>query len=197
MSETKYPLCWPHGKPRTPKIKQKHSAFKGTTDKNRRELFDEIGRLGGSSVILSTNIKLRQDGFPYASQRAPDDVGVALYFDYNNSKMCFACDKWNRIADNIKSITKTINAIRGIERWGSSDMMQQAFTGFEALPNPAQNVNKEWWDVLECRRDASVRVIEANYKRLRFDKHPDRGGSAQEFIQVQDAYKVAMNESSS
>jgi hypothetical protein len=31
--------------------------------------------------------------------------------------MCFACDRWDSVGDNVYAITKTIKALRGIERW--------------------------------------------------------------------------------
>lgn len=192
----KYPLCWPHGKPRTPEHKRKQSSFTGSQDKNQRELMAEIKRLGGRNIILSTNIKLRQDGYPYASQRAPSDIGVAVYFDYRAKPMCFACDKWKLLQDNIKSITKTIAAIRGIERWGSSEMMQQAFTGFEALPPPLPSlkVNVPWWEVLGCGKRATQTEIKKAYLYKRFRAHPDNGGSDEQFIAVTGAYEQAINE---
>lgn len=48
--------------------------------------------------------------------------------------MCFACEKWQDVYGNIYAIGKTIEALRGIERWGTGDMVEQAFTGFVALP---------------------------------------------------------------
>jgi hypothetical protein len=53
--------------------------------------------------------------------RARDDVGVAVYFSYRNQQRCFACDRWNRIQDNMQAISKTIEALRGIERWATGD----------------------------------------------------------------------------
>jgi hypothetical protein len=49
--------------------------------------------------------------------------------------MCFACDRWDSVADNVQAIRKTIEALRGIERWGTGDMVQRAFAGFVALPS--------------------------------------------------------------
>jgi hypothetical protein len=72
-------------------------------------------------------VQLRQDGLPYANRRAPSDTGAAVYFSYKGRQMCFACDKWQDVYDNIYAISKTIEALRGIERWGAGDMVEQAF----------------------------------------------------------------------
>lgn len=79
---------------------------------------------------------MRQDGFPYPKQALPADKGVAIYFTLNSRQMCFACDRWDKVQDNIYAIAMTIEALRGIERWGSGSMVEQAFTGFVALPAP-------------------------------------------------------------
>jgi hypothetical protein len=50
--------------------------------------------------------------------------------------MCFACDKWDQVHDNIYAVGNTIEALHGIERWGTDDTVEQAFTGFAALPSP-------------------------------------------------------------
>ena len=68
--------------------------------------------------------------------------------------MCFACDKWRDVYDNIYAIGKTIEALRGIERWGTGDMVEQAFTGFVALPSP-----KSPWEILGVPSRATARDV--------------------------------------
>lgn len=89
----------------------------------RDELVWEIERLGGRATIISSNIPLRQDGLPYASAKEPDEPGVAVYFSYRDAPRCFACDQWDRVRDNLQATRKTIEALRGIARWGSGDMI--------------------------------------------------------------------------
>ena len=127
-----YPLSWPVGVPRTRHPAQ--SAFgEVTIHRATQELLWEIERMGGRLPVVSTNLELRNDGLPYSKQRPIADHGVAVYFTRKGHQMVFACDRWNRIEHNMRAITKTIEAMRGIERWGSSDLMERAFAGFEAL----------------------------------------------------------------
>src|SRR5690606_15253619 len=73
------------------------------------------------------------------------------------------------------AIGKTIEALRGIARWGMGDMMERAFQGFEALPDPEQ-----WWHTLGYLSPADVvsaEDIETRYRKLAAQRHPDRGGS--------------------
>lgn len=165
-----YPLHWPHGWPRT-KSPQR-ARFDGTFAKIRSELFAEIERLGGQYIVLSTNIPLKRDGMPYAGQKEPTDTGVAVYFERRGRQMVFACDKWQTVQDNMRAVQKTIDAIRGIERWGASEMMERAFQAFEALPPP-----RSCWDILGVRPGTPREEVEAAYRAKAKHAHPDTGGS--------------------
>lgn len=75
----------------------------------------------------------------------------------------------------MQAIAKTIEALRGIARWGTGDMLEAAFTGFMALPAPG--AESEWWEVLGVARNCTRDDISAAYRRLASINHPDRGGS--------------------
>jgi hypothetical protein len=169
-----YPLTWPDGWKRVPYRTRSRFEVSGF-GKARDFLMAEIRRMGGTSVILSTNIALRNDGLPYANSREPQDPGVAVYFRYGKAReMCFACDAYKTVRENAYAIGKTIEALRGIERWGASDMMERAFRGFAALAATSQ---EDWWDVLECLPTADVDTINAQYRVRARSEHPDAGGS--------------------
>lgn len=186
--DQRYPLCWPPGWPRTPSYARTWSPFKNmTTDKCFRELMDELGRLGARKVIISSNLKLRQDGMPYSQQPRHNDEGIAVYFTRKGVAMSLACDKFLKREENMRAIAKTIDAIRGIERWGSSDMMERAFTGFAQLAAPVDV--RQWWQVLGVAENAPTADVELAYRRLRSQHHPDRGGNPAEFNAVQMAYE--------
>ena len=168
-----FPLHWPDHRPRT-KYRESSRFRIGSFAVVRDKLFHELELLGAKSVVLSTNIPLRQDGLPYANFKTPTDPGVAVYFLYKKKQMCFACDRWEKIEENIQAIHHTINALRGISRWGSGDMLEAAFTGFQAIAAPSE---RKWWDILQVRQDTPIEIIEGNYKTLARQRHPDNGGS--------------------
>jgi hypothetical protein len=186
-----YPLQYPANKPRTPNHKRIRSRFgKLTNDKAQRELNNCLLRLNAKSIVISTNMPLRKDGGFYSSAREPDDPGVAVYFIYKNSQKCFACDKYDFLRDNIWAIAKTIEAIRGIERWGTGDMVDQAFAGFTALPDRTRT----WWEILEISQTASKEEVNLAYRALAKKHHPDVGGDKDKFAELSDAYKKALED---
>lgn len=176
-----YPLAWPTGWPRT--RRPKRSRFDVGLDSAARLLSWEVERLHCRYVTISTNIPLRRDGLPYAGGK-PDngDCGVAVYFERDGKQMAFACDRWDRVGDNMRAIEKTISAIRGIERWGASDMMERALRAFEALPAP-----KTPWEILGINPGATEGEIIAAYRRQAMRAHPDRGGTDAQMAEINSA----------
>ena len=161
-----YPLQWPAYVKRTEPFKRERSRFDATPDYARHMLRTEAERMG-NHVVISTNVELRRDGEPYASRRPPGDTGVAVYFMRKSQTVCIACDKYQAVWENMRGITKTIEAMRGIERWGSSELLDQAFKGFTALPPPsAMNMpqSRAWWVVLDCDAIATKDEIKAAWK---------------------------------
>lgn len=190
MSVEAYPLQWPEGWPRTKRPTR--ARFNTSFAAARDNLFDEIRLMRGRSVVLSTNITLRRDGLPYANQPQPDDRGAAVYWTTSDGESrCMACDRWDRVQDNIQALRLSIAALRGLDRWGSSEIVARAFTGFQRLEAPSD----VWWKVLGVDHDADRPEVEAAYRRRRAETHPDRpGGDAGEFHRVTKAYQQARGE---
>lgn len=195
MTIDAFPLQWPQGWKRT--LFPKSSKFETSFARARDELFHELKLMGVSnnfhktSVVLSTNIPLRRDGLPYAGQTNPKDPGVAVYFKYKGRDMVFACDTYKKVEENLWAVKKTIEALRGIQRWGASDMMERSFTGFEALPAPGTAPKREWWEVLNIPRGSHPDAIKEAYRGLCRVHHPDRGGDPAKMAEVNRAYEEA------
>lgn len=164
-----YPLQWPVGWPRA--RYRREAPFKVPPQQAKREMYDELRRLGAKDIIVSADQPLNKDGTP-TLRRIWGDPGIAVYFTRKGRPVVLACDQYIQPHDNMRAIGKTAEAMRGIERWGASDMLDRAFTGFEALPAPEQ-----WWQVLGVGEGASVAEIDAAYRRLAPGAHPDTGGS--------------------
>ena len=186
-----YPLQGPAGRPRA-QIRRS-ARFKTTLGKARDYLFAEIRRNDGTLPVLSTNLRLRNDGLPYSNQAQPEDRGVAVYFIRRGRQYCFACDQWLRIEDNILGIAKTIDALRGIARWGTGDAMERAFHGFEALPAP--DAKQPWRVVLGFGAGVPTKTdIEQRFRLKAKEAHPDMGGSTEAMLALTKAREQALAE---
>jgi hypothetical protein len=187
-----FPLSWPEGYNRTPAENQKRAQFKGTLHTAVNMVNDELRRLGAKNVIISSDVPLRADGLPRSEYKKSIDNGVAVYFEYLKEPTVLACDKWNDVKDNMKAIALTIEAMRGMDRWGVSDMLKRLFLGFTpALP---EFTGRPWYEVLGISQDAHETTIKEAYRRLSLKYHPDNQetGERKMFDEIQVAYNQGM-----
>lgn len=176
-----YPLYWPEGRKKTMPFHREGARFDTSFARARDNVVDQVellcGRYSKTNLIVSTNIALRRDGLPLANQKQPLDTGVAVYFDYKGKQVCFACDRWKKIEDNMQAISKTIEALRGIARWGTGDMLEAAFKGFAALPAPS--AKRTWREVMTFGESTPTRdQMQQRYRELASMRHPDKAGGS-------------------
>jgi hypothetical protein len=182
-----YPLNWPPNRPR--QHGRETAQFRVPLSRSVTDVQREVSMLGGTELIISTNMPLRKDGLPF-SKYTLYDTGAAVYFTYKKKPVCFACDRWSDLAANMRAIVKTIEALRGIDRWGTGDMVSQAFTGFTALP-----AIEQWWQILGVKSDATFAQIEAAYRKLASVAHPDHpNGDEQWMSRINRARDQAMEQ---
>lgn len=200
MRQDAYPLQWPAGWPRTKPHDRVWGQFDGTLDRIRTELYREIDLISlgkdartntmKSMVVISTNMPLRKDGEFFASARKPEDPGVAVYFTRKKTPVCFACDKYNEVWKNLRAIQKTVEAMRGIERWGSSQLLERAFTGFAALPEKS---HAGVWETLGLDPDtATEALVMAAWREKAKTCHPDVGGTREAWDALDSAKNIAL-----
>lgn len=167
MSVDAFPLQWPMHVQRTPAERRVAGSFMVTPNKAQEELVKEVRLSAGRDLIISSNVPLRRDGLPYANAREPGDPGVAVYFTRKGQQVCIPCDTYDRHWKNIRAIGLSIKDMRGPEMRGCAAITDAAYTGFLALPAPAQV--RGWWEVLGIPRHTSETVIDAVWKRLMRD----------------------------
>lgn len=199
-----YPLTWPQGWKRTPEFsrgwakfgtRQGYTREKLTLVGGRNRVLGTLGRMNARGVVISTNVRTRNDGLPRSGEREPNDPGAAVYWTTpKGEKRCMAVDQYARVADNLGAIAGTLEAMRAIERYGGATILDRAFTGFVALPPPPDL--RSWRDVLRIPDGVGVTQadLEDRYKRRRSEAHPDKGGEPGDFNAVQLAYDQARRE---
>lgn len=172
-----FPLQWPAGWPRTDHPER--SRFDTPMGVARDALLSELRLMGAKDIVVSTNLPIRHDGQPYASAKAPDDSGVVVYFTRNNRQQCIPCDRWDQIKDNIQAIRKTVEALRGLDRWGVRQIVDAAFSGFVAL---SETVAEDWRSILGLSpKCSSLQEARESYLRRRrgrdVPRRPERVGA--------------------
>ncbi len=209
----RYPLAWPVAWKRTPARDRRRAEFRksvnavdpatGTVVRTPggramseraltlRDALERLERelrlLDAAGEILSSNMRVGLNGVPRAGQAEPDDPGAAVYFQLEGADKCLACDRWDRVADNVAAIAQHIDALRRIDRYGVGTR-DQAFAGYAALP-PAPAV--EWWIVLGVNPSATRDDVDEAFRRQAKDAHPDAGGAHDRMARLTEARAAA------
>lgn len=193
MTTESFPLHWPMLQPRTPDHRRRDSKFSTSVGRARDELLRELGLLGATSIVVSTNCPVRRDGLLYADSSEPRDPGVAVYFNRRvggaTRPYTLACDSYRKVRWNLRAVGVTVEALRTIARHGATEMLEQAFTGFAALP-PAPTP-KAWFDVLGVSQNATLREAKQAYLALIAEHHPDKGGDTAKAAEINAAWTDA------
>lgn len=191
-----YPLQWPVGWKRTKWTTTSqfgdHTIFHTTNN-----LCGELRKLGATNIVISTDLELKLDGLPRSGRRQPEDQGVAVYFKLNGESQCMPCDKWDKIEHNVWAIFKSVSALRGLDRWGAKEMVDAAFRGFKALPAPeglivTDSVSHDHDSYFNtCYNGDDLKIV---YKQLVKKHHPDLGGDAEIFKEINRQHKLRSKE---
>jgi hypothetical protein len=187
-----YPLTWPDGYGRTKTPQQ--SRFRDSTSFGyvRDGLIDELRKLGATKVIISTNIEINRSGLPYSGRKEPNDSGVAAWFFMDRETRVIACDSWKSVRENMAALKNTVAALRGIDRWGASQILDRIFRGFAALPAPIV-AKRRWQTVLDLEDQFEITRgdIKKKYHLLAKKLHPDHGGTTDQFAELESAFREA------
>jgi hypothetical protein len=159
----------------------------------RTDVLRQLRLLGALDVVLSSNVPIRKDGLPAVPDREPMDPGVAVYFRREARAYVVACDQFERVRSNLRAIGMTLQALRSIERHGTTSMLEQAFSGFAQLP-PARPAGPAWREVLALTGPVTADQVRARVRELAKSLHPDAGGNDEKMREVNLAATAALNE---
>lgn len=205
MTTYRNPLAWPDGHPRTPRARRGESRFSASIEQAYNHLTDQL-RLLGARATVTGNLPTRRSGGEFRP-RTPgrgridggkygviEDPGIAVYFHTRRlGQVVLACDAWRDAASNLQAIAKSIDAMRGLARWGVSEILERSFAGHAALP-PAPGV-LDWRSVLKVDPgERDLERIRAQYRAAARSAHPDRGGSHEAMRDVNAAWDAAQRE---
>jgi hypothetical protein len=165
------------------------SRFKAPMSKALEFLEAELGRMGGGSIVISTNLPLKSDG-KFRLDRDPVDPGAAVYFRRVDKDVVFACDQFDTVRENVYAVAKTIEAMRAIERYGASELLDRAFSGFLGLPAVASE-GEDAWSILGLAPMSSETAVRAVHRDLTRKLHA-AGADSAEFSRINVARDEAL-----
>lgn len=198
MTRQPFPLQWPTGWARS--TRRQRSRFSATLFAALTQLRAELERLGARNAVITSNLPVNSRGNPYGHA---EDPGIAVWFVLNGQERVLVCDRWDEAGHNMHAIALTIEAMRGLERWGTGDVVARAFAGFTALPPPAAEHDAAppaWVAALEIptstyeamtRDDNGLAnlagIVRVHHRELIRERHPDHGGSHDAAVRLNQA----------
>jgi hypothetical protein len=185
---TPYPLAWPENIPRW-KSSRQPGAFKTTLHGAMTNVSDSLRRFGADSgkpvadLVISSNVTLGANN--------PPDPGVAIWFKWDGLSVCIPVDRYSKVEANLQAIHHIIEARRTELRHGTLALVRATFTGFTALPAPPGK--KTWRQVLKVPSTwvAGKSEVEARYRELANERHPDKPGGSNEAMSELNAARTA------
>lgn len=198
---TSLPLTWPQGWNRTPANSRELGRYgcKVSFAVARNSVIDELVVFGvlERDIILSTNIPVKRDGFPYANHREPEDSGVAVYWiDPDGTSRVMACDSWRTVRENLRALSTAIKALRTIRNSKAGEVLERAYAGFKALPQTSSD--SHWKVVLELQdtpnEEITRKVLRVAFAVAISEAHPDLGGNQDDASRVNAAHVAAKAE---
>lgn len=163
------------------------SAFRAPWAQTVNLLTRELVELQAKNVVLQVALRedqIRVDGMPRANVRA-EHPGVILSFDSKYGALSYATDKYPTWQENIRGIAKSLEWLRGVDRYGVSKGQQ--YTGWKQLgagPTMSQVeaaefvVNLAGVDEVNARTILVDDAVLTTVLRLAAKRaHPDTGGN--------------------
>jgi len=191
MARAKQRLDWPLDRPRTPPEGRALGRFGVPLAAAHADLLDELRRLGAEGVAVTHDPAAWREPSPFAARPKGADPGVAVWFGLGGRRLCFTCDRWLDIRDNLRAVGLMVAAIRGIDRWGAAGSAAAAFAGFAALPAGG---SPDWRETLGLGGEPTAEEVDRAYRRLAKAAHPDAGGDPERFRELAAAYERARRE---
>lgn len=205
--------------PRTPAHERRSRwTFKAPWSDTLTLLERELRHLAARDVVLEADFReqdLRLDGLPRANARQPEDPAVKISFDSKHGPLVYAADSCAYWQHNVRSIALGLEALRAVDRYGitrraeqytgwrqigsgsaivtevpmdrerAADVLMAAMGGLD-LDDEAPFVSRYALLQQPLASDLLRRVARVAMRRT----HPDTGGSAEAFDEVQRAIAV-------
>lgn len=187
-------VSWTHGG----EVPRKNSPFRVSPIRTQDDLRCELAAIGVGRAVIQADLEesdIRLDGVPRANARFRSGRVVLSFEHPKAGAMSMPCGAFADLWDNLRAITKTLEALRTVDRYGVTQRSEQ-YTGWKQLPPQGSAiVASEFATVEDAARfllktagirpdDVSIRqTIESDealrtpYRFAAAVAHPDAGGS--------------------
>lgn len=192
---------WPDARKQTPMSKRRSWPGKFLHEETLRLLTYELTKAGASGQVVIeafvTTQDVRQDGMLRSDSR-PSAPGIVLRFTGRNGAVTMPCDRFSHWKDNLRAIAKTLEALRAIDRWGTTYSGEQ-YRGWTALPaaretmstdDAAAELSKHAPFVTADWIRTDLDAFKTAHKVARQKTHPDAGGTDEAFKRVEEAADI-------
>lgn len=197
---------WPGERTKYRQYSRFDSPWSKTLDLLDRELF----HLNAKRVVIEIDLReqdFRLDG-SWRANAKPTDPGIVISFDSKYGPLRYATDTFRDWQDNVRAIALGLEALRKVDRYGITKRGEQ-YTGWKALPagialGPAGFANHdeamrfildqagEIWaaptETAACLEDPDIAKVA--YRDACTRLHPDAGGNHEDFVRLQQAWKL-------
>jgi DnaJ-domain-containing protein 1 len=193
-------LDWPRRFERTsPGDRGRNNSFDVTLSKAFSDLETELDRLGVEDDGYRYSLDARQrntDQRPY--QRAnPDDPGFVLRWRMDGADYAVACDRYSRLRDNVRTVGLYLREKRKMEQrpvvTGESEFANARLPSGDD-ETEAVVARQPPHEVLGVEPDAPEAAVKGAYRGLLKERHPDHGGSQEDFERLQEAKEAMLDE---
>ncbi|MCZ4270779.1 J domain-containing protein [Maritalea porphyrae] len=157
-----YPLAWPenlprHRSPTTSKFRTSLAGALGNVKKSLKDFSNDSGK-SVSSIVISSNSSL--------GEQRPKDAGVAVWFEWDNLRLCIAVDRYQKVEDNLQAIHHVLEARRTELRHGTLALLRASLSGLQALPSPT--TKRSWRQVFGFSDVATIseKRLSEEYREL-------------------------------
>ncbi len=209
MARSPFPIAWP------PSVKRVRHRESSLFDKSRgfssacKGAVHQLELMRGiSHIVVTSNLPTRANGLPYSAGPGQiSDPGIAVWWVKGGVEHALACDRWHTCVENMRAIEKTLEALRGIARWGTAEMVEHAFAGFAALPAGSGvesgvvpiPVEETWRDVFGLNGAQwtslsamdQLAIVKARHRSMMKEAHPDHGGAVAQAARLNAALQTA------
>lgn len=184
---------------------RKSRPFKTTFDKTLRILKHELRALDATTVVIQVALQSERDisvvtGLPRADAKF-HHPGVIIAADTRHGALKWVCDACVKWTDNVHAIALTLERLRLADLYGVTSKGEQ-YTGWKMLPGPITAAAGPTMSIEAAARFVAgltagmytpEQIIKhramwtAAYRLAAETAHPDKGGYAEMWKQLQDA----------